>query len=416
MVQPIPKHLSRERKEDIVENLKERIEEKPVVGVLDMHNLPSKQLQQIKKEMKEFADVTMARKTLMRIAIENADREGIEKLEENGAEQPAFIFSEKDPFQLFSLIQNNQTSAAAQGGEEAPDDIEVDEGDTGIGPGPMLGELQGAGLNVQVDDGSIHVQEPGVIIKRGDTITRDDADLLNQLGIEPLQIGLTLDIAFAEGELFTPEELDIDTEQYRSDVESAASTAFRVAVNAGVVNETTAKAIVSKAAQDAKNLSISEGIPTEETIEEILAHASSNAEGVDSQFDLEDVEIEDEEEETESSEESSDTPSSEQEETEETEEQEETEETEEPEEGSEDDSEDEPEDEKTEEEESENDSNKESNEDSSKVDYDEIVSGTIDEAKEAINDLEEPDYEALLDAEESNKDRTTLVDWLENQG
>ncbi|MFB6143982.1 MAG: 50S ribosomal protein L10, partial [Candidatus Nanohaloarchaea archaeon] len=51
MVQPTPKHLSREQKEEIVESLKQRIEEKPVVGILDMHNLPSKQLQQMKKEM-----------------------------------------------------------------------------------------------------------------------------------------------------------------------------------------------------------------------------------------------------------------------------------------------------------------------------------------------------------------------------
>ncbi len=47
--------------------------------------------------------------------------------------------------------------------------------------------------------------------------------------------------------------------------------------------------------------------------------------------------------------------------------------------------------------------------------YDEIVSGTITEAKDAINDLESPDYEALIQAEKNNKNRTTLVDWLEGQ-
>jgi len=296
MVQPTPKGMTREQKETKVEEFEEKIEAYPVIGILDMHNLPAKQLQQIKKDMKAFADVKMSRKTLMEIAIDGAEKEDIEQLEETEATQPAFIFSEKDPFQLYQLIKENKTSAAAQGGEEAPNDIEVPDGDTGIGPGPMLGKLQQRGLQVQVSDGSIHVQEPGVIIEKGDTITRDDAEILSQLGIEPLEIGLDLDIAYSEGELFTAEELDIDTEQYRTDVETASSAAFNLAVNAGIINETTAETIVQEAVRKAKNLAISEGLPVEETIEEALAHASGNAEGLDSQLDLESVDLKDEEE------------------------------------------------------------------------------------------------------------------------
>lgn len=303
MVQPTPKQLSREKKEAIVEQLEQQIEDNPVIGILDMHNLPSRQLQQIKKDMKEFANIRMERKTLMEIAIDNSDKEGIEQLEETEATQPAFIFSEKDPFQLYSLIQQNKSSAAAQGGEEAPSDIEIPEGDTGIGPGPMLGKLQGAGLQVQVDDGSIHVQNPGVIVEAGETITNDDAEILNQVGIEPLEIGLDLDIAYSEGEIFTSEQLDIDTEAYRSDIEAAAGGAFNLAVNAGVVNETTAPSIIGQAVQEAKNLAISEGLPVEETIEEALAFASSNARGLDSELDLESVELETEEEDSDESEE-----------------------------------------------------------------------------------------------------------------
>lgn len=306
MVQPVPKNMTREQKEEKVEEFKEKIERYPVIGILDMQNLPSRQLQQMKKEMKEFADIKMSRKTLMQIAIEKAEKKDIEQLEENDAVQPAFIFSDKDPFQLYSLIKKNKTSAAAQGGETSPSNIEVPEGDTGIGPGPMLGKLQQTGAQVQVDDGSIHVMQSATMIEKGDTITADDAEILNQLGIEPLEIGLDLNIAFNEGELFTADELDIDTEEYRTDVESAASLAFNLAVNVGVVNETTAGTIVGEAAQKAKNLSISEGIPTEDTIEEILAHASSNAEGLDSQVDTESVDLEDESEEDEVEEESSD--------------------------------------------------------------------------------------------------------------
>ena len=302
MVQPTPKNMSREEKEQKVEFFKQRIEEKPVIGILDMNNLPSRQLQQIKKDMKDFSDIKMSRKTLINIAIDQSDKEGIDQLEENEAVQPAFIFSEKDPFQLYQLIKENKTAAAADGGEVAPNDIEIPEGDTGIGPGPMLGKLQGAGAQVQVEDGSIHVQEPAVLIEKGEVITDDDAEILNHLGIEPLEIGLDLDVAFSDGELFQAEALDIDTEEYREDVESAAAAAFNLAVNAGVVNETTAPALISEAVQKAKNLAISQGLPEEETIEEAISYANSAAQSVDSEVDLESVDLEEEEEDEEETE------------------------------------------------------------------------------------------------------------------
>jgi len=47
--------------------------------------------------------------------------------------------------------------------------------------------------------------------------------------------------------------------------------------------------------------------------------------------------------------------------------------------------------------------------------YEEIVSGTITDAKNQLKDMEEPDFKAALEAEKENKNRTTLTDWLENQ-
>ncbi|MFO7794350.1 MAG: hypothetical protein R6V35_05255 [Candidatus Nanohaloarchaea archaeon] len=57
----------------------------------------------------------------------------------------------------------------------------------------------------------------------------------------------------------------------------------------------------------------------------------------------------------------------------------------------------------------------EEEEGSSSAEYDNIVAGTITEAKEALSEMEEPDYEAAKEAEEANKNRTTLIDWLEDQ-
>jgi ribosomal protein S24E len=48
-------------------------------------------------------------------------------------------------------------------------------------------------------------------------------------------------------------------------------------------------------------------------------------------------------------------------------------------------------------------------------DYREAVSGTITEAKETLQEMEETDWKAAIEAEKENKNRTTLIDWLESQ-
>lgn len=47
--------------------------------------------------------------------------------------------------------------------------------------------------------------------------------------------------------------------------------------------------------------------------------------------------------------------------------------------------------------------------------YEEIVSGTITEAKEQLEEMDDPDYGEALEAEKQNKDRKTLVEWLNNK-
>lgn len=53
--------------------------------------------------------------------------------------------------------------------------------------------------------------------------------------------------------------------------------------------------------------------------------------------------------------------------------------------------------------------------DTGEVDYVEIVSGTISDAKDKLKELEEPDWEEALNAERENKERKTFIEWLENR-
>ncbi|MDY6769951.1 MAG: 50S ribosomal protein L10 [Candidatus Nanohaloarchaea archaeon] len=283
--------LTRQEKEELVDDLVGKMEEYPVVGLLDMEGLPARQLQEIKKELVGEADITMARKTLIELALQQADRPDITELDADEASQPALIFTDKNPFSLFKLIQAKKSSAAASGGEEAPTDIVVQAGMTDIDPGPMLGKIQELGAGTSVEDGKIKVENDAVAVEAGETITADVAEVLNALDMEPLEVGLDLKLVYEDGEVFDRDVLEIDTDAYRQDVEAAVSQAFNLAVNAGYLTGATAPSVIASATADARNLAINAGILADEVVEDIVRKAAGEAAAVDMEIDLDSVDV-----------------------------------------------------------------------------------------------------------------------------
>lgn len=47
--------------------------------------------------------------------------------------------------------------------------------------------------------------------------------------------------------------------------------------------------------------------------------------------------------------------------------------------------------------------------------YDQLVDDTISNVKEEVKEMSDPDYQKLLQAEKNNKNRKTLVEWLEGR-
>jgi len=54
-------------------------------------------------------------------------------------------------------------------------------------------------------------------------------------------------------------------------------------------------------------------------------------------------------------------------------------------------------------------------EETSAADYSEVVDNTIGDAKDELQSMDSPDYEAALEAEKEGKNRTTFVEWLEDK-
>ncbi|MBW2970840.1 50S ribosomal protein L10, partial [Candidatus Woesearchaeota archaeon] len=203
-------------KKKTVERLVTLMTKYPIIGVVDMENLPAKQLQQIRSALKDKVVLWMAKKRLAKIAISQASKKvpGVEKLSEYLHGMPALIFTEDDPFVLAKILKKNQSNAPIKAGQKAPEDIVVKAGKTNFSPGPVIGQLGALGIKTSIQDGKIAIAADAVVVKEGQEVSEKAASMLSRLGIEPMKIGLQLVAVFENGEVITKDILYVDEQVY----------------------------------------------------------------------------------------------------------------------------------------------------------------------------------------------------------
>ncbi|EMA45733.1 50S ribosomal protein L10 [Halobiforma nitratireducens] len=273
-------------KQEEVDELSELLGEYESVGIVGLTGIPSKQLQDMRRDLHGTAELRVSRNTLQIRALEEA---GYEDLVSHVEGHVGLIATNDNPFALYKELEASKTPAPINEGEVAPNDIVIPEGDTGVDPGPFVGELQGVGANARIEDGSIQVMEDSTVLEAGEEVSVDLANVLNELGIEPKEVGLDLRAVVAEGVLFDPEDLDIDVEAYRSDVETAAARARNLAINAEFPTESTVPTLVAKATGEAKSLGLQAAIEDEELMPDLVTKADAQLRALATQIDDEEA-------------------------------------------------------------------------------------------------------------------------------
>ena len=82
--------------------------------------------------------------------------------------------------------------------------------------GPAIGELQKAGIPASVEGGKIAVKKDTVVVRAGEKISKEVADALAKLGIEPMEIGLDLLAVLDGGTIYKKDILFIPKEKFKS--------------------------------------------------------------------------------------------------------------------------------------------------------------------------------------------------------
>lgn len=266
-----------EWKKDEVKEIKELIESYDVIGVVDLLNIPARQLQEMRKSLCGNALIRLSKINLINLALEdcNKNKENIINLSEHLSGQPALIFTDMNPFRLYKILEDSKTNAPAKAGSVAKDDIVVPKGDTGFQPGPFLGELQQIGANAKIDQGKIVVDKDAVVVEAGEVVSQQVASVLTRLDIKPMEVGIDLHAVFEEGAVYTSDVLAIDEEETIANVQDAFAKAFNLSVFANIPTKDTIATIIQTAQRKATNVAVEAGIVNSGTTDILFALANA---------------------------------------------------------------------------------------------------------------------------------------------
>jgi|WetSurMetagenome_2_1015567.scaffolds.fasta_scaffold122591_2 large subunit ribosomal protein L10 len=266
-------------KKDTVSRFHKELKAHKVVGIVSIKNMPSKQMQDMKKKLKGHATIYVARSNLIRRTL---DKAGIKGMDEHVQGPSGIVFSDLNPFKLEKLIYGCKTKAAARAGSIAPFDLVIPAGDTGLAAGPVIGDLQGAGIKARIQGGKIIVSEDSVLVKAGKPVEPKVAAVLARLGIEPMEIVLKVSAAHEDGTVYPGSILHIDEEETQGRIGDAFRKSLNLSVNAGIFNRAAMPYMINEAICRARNLMINAGIVNKETIGIYLGRADAAANSIKS--------------------------------------------------------------------------------------------------------------------------------------
>ncbi|MCG7851352.1 MAG: 50S ribosomal protein L10 [Methanosarcinaceae archaeon] len=266
-------HVPQWKKKEI-EDIKDLIKSYPLFGMAGITGIPAKQLQQMRRNLKDIVVLKVARNTLIRRALEESG-EDVHKMADYVDVQTLLVFTEQNPFKLYKLLEQTKTPAPIKAGAVAPNDIIVVKGPTSFPPGPILGEMQGAGIPAAIENGKVSIRETKVVAKQGEAVSQKLATMLTRLEIYPMEVGLDLRAVCEAGSIFEPDVLAIDEGKYFSDFAQAARQAFNLSVNAAYPTSTTITALISKAVSESRNLGLYAAIFEPELMDALLGKAQA---------------------------------------------------------------------------------------------------------------------------------------------
>jgi large subunit ribosomal protein L10 len=252
-----------------------------VIALSKMTKVRATQLMMIRKKFRNDIKIKVIKNKIAIRAFEKVKGVvGLENLSEQLEGQCALIFTNINPFKLNLIFAQNKVFLPAKGGDIATKEIVVPAGNTGIAPGPVLSEFKTANVPTKIDQGTIWVSKDTLVAKPADVISTQLASLLSKLNIKPIEAGISVNFAVAEGLMFQGQDLLINLDEYKDELVRSFEQALALATEAGYMTAETVKPLLVKAQQHARSLASEAGYVTSETAVFVLPRAHAQAQTV----------------------------------------------------------------------------------------------------------------------------------------
>ena len=248
------------------------------LAISNLNKVRASQLMQLRKKFRGDIKLRVVKNKVVLRAFEKiGDVPRLPEFSNRLEGQCLLLFTNTNPFRLNLLFDKSKIFLPAKGGDIAPTEIIVYAGNTGITPGPVLSEFKEANVPTKIDQGSIWVVKDTRVARPGDQISQKLASLLSKLGVKPIEAGISVSCALADGLLFTEQDLRIDLDAFVKEVAKGAFDGLNLAIVCSYLTPETVGPLILQAGHEALNLSVSVGYITDETVKSILssAHAQS---------------------------------------------------------------------------------------------------------------------------------------------
>jgi len=202
---------TRAQKHIYFEKLKELLSKYPSIFLVNVDNVGSNQMHQIRVALRGKGIVLMGKNTMVRRALRTILSESpqFERLLPYVKGNIGFVFTDKDLKEIRELIVANKVAAPARAGAFAPKDVIVAACNTGMEPG-KTSFFQALGIPTKIARGTIEIVSDVKVVTAGTRVGSSEATLLNMLNISPFTYGMTVVQIFDQGNVFSPQVLDVE--------------------------------------------------------------------------------------------------------------------------------------------------------------------------------------------------------------
>ncbi|PKM92020.1 MAG: 50S ribosomal protein L10, partial [Euryarchaeota archaeon HGW-Euryarchaeota-1] len=242
------KKINKAAKSKQLETLKNDLLQYSTIATIDIENLTSEQIMNLRKAIKGKDIVIFGgRKNLITKVFDEAGNKTATQMLKQTKTKSLLALSNKSPFTLTLLLDKEMQPAPAKEGAKALDDVVVPKGKTSQKPGPAISSFTQAGVKTGIEQGFIAVKDDTTVTKKGDVVSAAVMKLLTMLGIKPFKQGFYIKQAANNNQIFDESVLHINIEQFTNDVSAAVGRANSLCVSAGILTPHSVKILVQKA-------------------------------------------------------------------------------------------------------------------------------------------------------------------------